>query len=240
MVKKVLQTPDGISVEVKRTNRRKTVSLSVRDGEARILVPRFITQSRIVDFINRKSDWIREKCEDHLQRPKMEPKIFNDGEQFLYLGRHYALQVTQGSSACVKMWRGKLMVWIDVARDDKKRRGQVRRQLVDWYQKCALERFLKRTQYYSKVLKVNVDPKTVGIRQYRSRWASCSSEGILRFNWKVIMAPSWVVDYVVVHELSHLIHFNHSLRFWRCVGAAIPDYQMAQLWLKENAYRMTL
>jgi predicted metal-dependent hydrolase len=240
MVKKVLQTPDGISVEVKRTNRKKTVSLSVRDGEARILVPRYITQSRIVDFINSKSDWIRKKCEDHRQRPKRVPKIFDDGEQFLYLGRHYALQVTHGSSVGVKMRRGKLMVWIDVALDDEKRRAQVRTQLVDWYQKCALERFLKRTLYYSEILKVKVDPKKVGIRKYRSRWASCSSEGVLRFNWKVIMAPSRVVDYVVVHELSHLLHFNHSPRFWRCVGAVIPDYQMDQLWLKENAYRMTL
>ena len=81
---------------------------------------------------------------------------------------------------------------------------------------------------------MNVKYNSVGIKNYKSRWGSCTAEGDITFNWKVIMAPNRIVDYVVVHELCHLIHHDHSPKFWREVERFMPDYLECKEWLKHN------
>ena len=75
---------------------------------------------------------------------------------------------------------------------------------------------------------------SVGINTFKSRWGSCDNRGLVQFNWKVIIAPSRVVDYLVVHELCHLKQHNHSPKFWKCVESVFPDYQECKEWLKMN------
>lgn len=104
-------------------------------------------------------------------------------------------------------------------------------QLVVWYRSEAERLFSDRVSFYSQMMNVSVRSITVG--DYSTQWGSCSfKKGTLRFNWRLIMAPLWVLDYLVVHELCHFKHPNHSAAFWSEVGRILPDYKIARAWLK--------
>jgi predicted metal-dependent hydrolase len=107
-----------------------------------------------------------------------------------------------------------------------------------WFNKKAEEIFGERLKYYCGI--VGVKYHRFCIKAQKTRWGSCSSKGNLNFNWRLIMAPEWVLDYVVVHELSHLKHMNHSKEFWDTVAAYFPEYKKAVVWLKENGGTLKL
>lgn len=96
----------------------------------------------------------------------------------------------------------------------------------------------EKVAYYSRVM--GVPYGRISIRKQKSRWGSCSREGNLSFNCLLVMTPPEVLDYVVVHELSHRLEMNHSQRFWREVGRILPDYNKARMWLKENGNQLML
>lgn len=87
---------------------------------------------------------------------------------------------------------------------------------------------------------IGVQPTAIIVKTYKARWGSCYSDGRISFNWKLIMAATWVIDYVVVHELCHLIHHNHSANFWRLVEQYYPSYKQAKEWLKQNGQLLKL
>ena len=93
-----------------------------------------------------------------------------------------------------------------------------------------------RVNAYKKAMGVTI--RWITIRNQKTRWGSCSSEKNLNFNWKLILAPPEVLDYVVVHELCHLKEMNHSKAFWDEVGKVMPEYETYKLWLKENGWKL--
>ena len=108
----------------------------------------------------------------------------------------------------------------------------VKDSLTSWYKQRAEIKLNEKAKRYAK--QIGVEYKTVGIKSYKSRWGSCSVDGDIDFNWKIIMAPNRIVDYVVVHELCHLKHHDHSPQFWQAVEQVLPDYAERKEWLKEN------
>lgn len=104
------------------------------------------------------------------------------------------------------------------------------------YRRRAGEILGKRTAYFAKIMGVRYNRIT--IREQKTRWGSCSSNRNLNFNWKLVLAPPEVLDYVVVHELCHLKEMNHSSAFWHEVEAVVPDYKARRAWLKENGWRL--
>jgi len=107
-----------------------------------------------------------------------------------------------------------------------------------WFYKKAEEIFDERLKYYCGI--IGVKYHRFCIKAQKTRWGSCSSKGNLNFNWRLVMAPDWVLDYVVVHELVHLVHMNHSKEFWDAVAVYIPEYKKAVAWLKENGGTLKL
>jgi len=112
----------------------------------------------------------------------------------------------------------------------------VRNALVRWYKRHAQIKLQEKAYRYTKV--VGVDAGRIGIKTFKSRWGSCSAKGRIDFNWKIVMAPNRIVDYVVVHELCHLKQHDHSPKFWKEVERVIPDYAECKEWLKVNAGRL--
>jgi hypothetical protein len=100
------------------------------------------------------------------------------------------------------------------------------------YRERAREVFLRRVQALAELLQVH--PKRVQVRDQKTRWGACTGRGTLTFSWRLILAPPAVLDYVVVHELCHLRHANHSRRFWDLVAQACPQYAAHRAWLREN------
>ena len=104
------------------------------------------------------------------------------------------------------------------------------------YIRKAKETITKRVSYFARLMSVSY--RNITIREQKTRWGSCSSEKNLNFNWKLILAPPEVLDYVVVHELCHLKEMNHSKAFWDEVGKVMPEYETYKLWLKENGWKL--
>ena len=108
----------------------------------------------------------------------------------------------------------------------------VLRSLKKWYLEQAQQQLLERTRYWSE--RIGVRPIRISLRDQKTRWGSCSSRGTISFNWRLIMAPPAVLDYLVVHELCHMLHPNHSPSYWREVARWIPDCREQRRWLKQN------
>ena len=156
--------------------------------------------------------------------------MFIEGESFDLLGKAYPLSLISQASA-TQISNGKLIT--SSASTDK-----IKTQLTRWYHQVAEEHFRQRCSHFAPM--VGKTPASVGIKAYKSRWGSCHHDGRIFFNWRLIMAPAWVGDYVVIHELCHLIQHNHSKAFWQEVQRISPDYKQAQIWLKNNGLRLEL
>lgn len=113
---------------------------------------------------------------------------------------------------------------------------QQKKALEDRYRKAAKEYIPKRVAFYQSFVEKSYERIT--IRDQKTRWGSCSSKGTLSFNWRLMLAPPAVLDYVVVHELCHLMHMNHSKAFWNAVEEIMPNYKIHRKWLKENGNKL--
>lgn len=110
------------------------------------------------------------------------------------------------------------------------------------YREAAKSYFSQRAAYYTGTYRhiIRHGYSSISVRDQKTRWGSCSAKGALSFNWRLMLAPPNILDYVVVHELCHLEHLNHSKDFWECVEAILPDYRERRKWLKEHGHELTL
>jgi predicted metal-dependent hydrolase len=158
-----------------------------------------------------------------------------------YLDRRYRLEVSPAeiSKSEVKLYQGKFIINYSekLKEDDQQRIEEIRDALIEWYRQHAKVKINERVEKYKD--KLDVEPNNVVVKKQKKRWGSCSSKGNLNFNWRIILAPMSIVDYLVVHELTHLLHDNHSKEFWATVGSIIPDVKAKREWLKINGRRLS-
>lgn len=225
----------GFVAEVIKTARRKTADIRVEQGAVTVVVPEHIDDERIELLLKQKRQWVIQKLA--LQREVMTPSIrqFVSGESIPYLGRNYRLKVISGHFKPAKLVNGSLVVTVPTGSGQK---YMIRNAVVRWYRRHAETKLTDKVKRFAHMMDVN--PKSVGIKEFKSRWGSCLKSGHIDFNWKIIMSPNRMVDYVVVHELCHLTHFDHSSQFWKEVERYIPDYEQCRAWLRENAHRLEL
>lgn len=219
--------------EVIRTGRCKTATIKVDDCTVSIVVPKGLSEERIKCVLNAKDRWIKQKIASQQSQLSVTPKLFVSGESFSYLGRNYRLKVKRGNYQPVKLLNGYLIATLPDGADNPQ---MVRNSLVRWYNTQAAPKLIEKTKRYVNV--VGVAPTSIEIKPYKSRWGNCNAKGGIGYNWKIVMAPQSVVDYVVVHELCHLKHFNHSKDYWQQVKRILPDYQVSKQWLKENRHHI--
>ena len=221
-----------IDYTIKRSTRRSTVSIAI-DPDLGVIVtaPANAPVAKLDEVVYRKATWIAERLRRRSSAPPPPPeKEFVSGASFLYLGRQYRLKVQPGAveRSKVRLVRGWLTVTLPGGRDDPSRVGKA---LIQWYRQHAENRLPERVAQWSK--KVGVPEPNVLVRDQRKRWASCDKTGVLRVNWRIIQAPMGLVDYVVAHELVHLVHPDHTPEFWARLGRAMPDYEGRRERLKQ-------
>ena len=219
----------GFHAEVIRTNRRKTASVRVEEGKVSVVVPQDLSNSGIEELVAKKTRWIREKLLLQRQSVISKPKEYVSGESFTYLGRNYRLKLEDGAVESVKLKNGRLIVALPRKTVSLKK---IRDMLSEWYRLHAEQKLQDKAERYAKI--IGVSPRSVGVRSFKSRWGSCHVNGDIQFSWKIIIAPNRIVDYVVVHELCHMKHHDHSPKFWKSVERVIPDYLECKEWLKDN------
>jgi len=217
-------------VLVKRTDRRKTASIKIDEGSVKVIVPKSVSSNRIREFISKREGWIKAKLNQQISIKSKKKIKYIDGEVVPYLGRDYRLKFINGDSLSLKMKSGSFV--ITIPKGQKPEQKVIKNLLVDWYKKYAKIHLEEKTKKFSETM--NVNPKSIVIKNYKSRWGSCSSKGELSFNWRIILTPQWIVDYIVVHELCHLLEFNHSPKYWSHVKRYIPNWKDCRNWLKEN------
>jgi len=226
-----------INFEIKRGNRERSVTIHVRPGtEVTVLAAQNLNEEKIRMILQKKARWIIEKQEQLRNHGDSNPaKEFVSGESFLYLGRNYRLKVVKssaGSDGKCKLVNGRLLVETNEKPDSESQKVAVRKALIEWYLEHAENKIKERVNRFA--LQIGKWPASVEIKNQARRWGSCSHNGMVRLNWKIIMAPLSVIDYVIVHELCHLVYPQHSSQFWQKVQSIIPNYKKRRDWLKGN------
>lgn len=224
---------------IRRSGRRKTVAVTVSPpGTVVLTAPEDTPLARLDAVVHAKARWIVSRLK--LVQPGEAPlaaREFITGETYLYLGRQYRLAIHRGSGeAGVKLERGRLRVTVDRGLGAEHRAEAVRVALVDWYRRHAEARLLERVRWWARRLDLP-EPKVL-VRDQQQRWGSCSP-GVVRFNWRIVQAPMRLVDYVIVHELIHLLHRSHDRAYWQALGRAMPDYERRKADLRGLGARLT-
>jgi len=225
---------DTINYAIIRRPKRKTASIVIRsDNRVEVLAPSRMPVALIARFVQDKSDWIHRKLHFNREiRAAYTPKQFCHGEQFHFLGKAYALRLQPGKRAMILREHELL-----VSHPGPNPRITAR-QICRWYRQQAEIHFQARSRFFASV--IGKRPQSVAVKAYKSRWGSCHHDGRIYFNWRLIMAPGWVIDYVVVHELCHLIHPNHSKQFWLLVQSIYPSHKAAKSWLNIHGQTLAL
>lgn len=216
--------------------KRKTMSLEIkRDGIINVIAPNGLDKTFIVDKVKNKSDWIIKKLDEiEVLDNNRYIRSYESGDIFLYLGKEYMLEVlvdkiTIGTS--VSLENNKLIV-----RSNSNNKDVIQRALKKWYTDETLGIVKERINYYKLFFEDTVT--SIKIKDQKSRWASCTYKNEILFNLRCSMMPIQIIDYIVVHEMCHMEHRNHSKDFYLAVERILPDYKERVKWLKNNGVRM--
>lgn len=216
-------------------SRRKTASIYIeRDGKVSVLVPEKLTARQVDDILESKRKWIYQSLAEwqDLNANRIQRDYVN-GEGFLYLGRSYRLKLVSDLPEPLMLKDGYFCL-----RATKGSAPDADAVFREFYRAKGAIRIPPRVAYFQS--KMGVKSKSIKIMDLKHRWASCTASGNLNFHWKCMMAPLTVIDYIVVHELAHLIHSNHSAAFWNEVDKVMPDFQERKIWLRDNGAGMDL
>jgi predicted metal-dependent hydrolase len=220
-----------LSFELRRSNRRKTLGITVdRAGELVLHVPARVSIEQIAPAVRQKLLWIhRTLAERRTLQEKIRAKEFVSGESFHYLGRTYQLLLTSEAQTRPLLLRyGRF----HLLRSEQPR---AREHFVRWYSDHALPWLSARVEPWAR--RIGVRPTKVAIQDLGFRWASCGKGGGVNFHWKTILLPPGIIDYTIAHEVVHLLHHDHGLEFQRALARAMPDHQERQRWLAEHGAR---
>ena len=229
---------NGIKIHVRRSTRAKRLSLKIDStGKFTLVIPKFTMGFSVNRFIEQNADWINEHTEKAKNMQKLHPKPkYQTGDTFYYFGEKVFLEVSPSSKKrpSIKIREDKMIICIYEKVSKKEGVEMVKKAIEKFYRKKAEEVIHDRLQFFSE--QYDFKYNNVVLKNQKTRWGSCSSSKNLNFNWRLIMAPIEVIDYIVVHELCHLKQMNHSLKFWKLIEKIIPDYKKSKKWLKEKHY----
>jgi predicted metal-dependent hydrolase len=232
----------------RRGRRRISLSIEPRIG-LRVLAPPRARLKDVESFIRHERDWLLEKLAALADWEAAHPlRRFRHGDRLPLLGESWRLVVKEEaerrrprvtrSLADANRAGGEIVMQIAGGRSESEHEQSAARALEAWYRRLARELLGARVDHWARDLAVR--PTGIDIRDTRSRWGSCSSRGRLSFCWRIVMAPPPVLDYLVVHELCHLRHPDHSPRFWKLVASRLPEYEARRSWLVEHGEELYL
>ena len=218
---------------VRSRRRRKTSSIIISNGIVKVVVPDQISDFTIKELINKRMSWIKKKLQDESNIKPVIVKEYVDGESFTYLGNNYKLKSFVRNVSFVKVSSDYINVSLP-----KKSKENIKGLLEHWYEEKAIEILTEKTNRYAKI--IGVSPTAISVGDFKSKWGSCSIEGKISYNWKIIIAPHKILDYIVIHELCHMLEHNHSKEYWCHVKTYCNDFKEYRKWLKLNGRDLVL
>lgn len=202
---------------------RRTVALHIVNGKLIVKAPRFVPEFMIKNFVKQKQNWILKNLKK-IEKRKKPKKSYEEGEKFLYLGDKYKLKFGDFKEISITTTLNfpKFSVF------------RIKKELTSWYIKKAKQVISKQVEYMSK--KMGVKYKNLRFSDTSSKWGTCFPDDSLQFNWRLIMTPLPVLNYVVIHELAHTVEKNHQRKFWAKVDLYTPAYKQHRKWLENNRH----
>lgn len=209
-------------------SKRKTLQLVInKNGELIARAPLRMSERRINSFVKEKAAWIAKKQQQVLAAKDNHPPLrMQTGEQLMYLGIKRTLVF--GGTSAIRLEGSSLLLPENTTQEH----------LIAWLKAQAKQLFTQRVQHYANVM--NVSYTAVKVSSAQHRWGSCSAKNSLNFAWRLILCTPEAIDYVVVHELSHVMHKNHGASFWKSVEKVLPDYKTQRRWLKQHGVLLEL
>jgi predicted metal-dependent hydrolase len=213
--------------EVIRTRRRTIALMITPDARLIVRAPAGVPLKYLEDIVAQKEKWIR-RTQDAMRQRDLQraEKCFVQGELFLYLGADLKLEI-EGKNSGIRIDGDRLIFPAGFITDAKNK-------LVQWYRKEARRVFQERVSHFSSL--TGIQYTSVRISGAKHNWGSCGPKGTLNFTWYLIMAPLPVIDYIVVHELVHVLIKNHSKSYWAKVSAIMPDHKSHRRWLNAHQH----
>jgi len=211
----------AVPLAVRRSARARRITLRIDDttGSVVLTLPKRVSLSEGLAFADEKQRWIERRLDSLPPRVTFEPNA-----QIPVLGRKCRVAWTPGAPRAARLDGAVIRVGGE--------RGLVGRRLETWLKRHAREEIGGRVEVMCRTIRARFG--RVSIRDTRSRWGSASVDGNLSFSWRLVMAPEWVLDYVVAHEVAHLKHMNHGPKFWAVVDKLVDDPERAKRWLRAH------
>ena len=240
---------ETIQVHIVRS-KRKTVCMSInKDGSVTVKAPlRYPTDKEIFAFVEQKIDWVLKQREIQEDREDMRlVRRFETDYSFPYLGEERLVKMQKGKKNQFSYENGTIVIktpYYDAlledyeAEENKPMIEKLQSDLKKWYKKQAAVYMTNRVDYYKDIVGVTVN--SVSIKSRKSQWGSCDSNGDITFSWRLVMARPDAIDYVVIHELCHRKHMDHSRDFWNLVQKYMPDFKKQKQWLEENSVNLNI
>lgn len=227
-----------LTYNIKYQKGRKTLKLKVASTDClEITAPSRYPKSDIEKLLYQKTAWIMAQI-THLTAIAANPvnQSVTSGTQMLYRGRPYTLAIAYAQRPAVTLAAGQLMIELP-AGENRDTAQDTLTVLKKWYFESAGNLLAAKTEEWAA--RIGVNPTRVKLRDQKTRWGSCSSSGSINYNWRIVMAPPEVIDYLVIHELCHLRVPNHSQEFWQLVGRFSPNFKECRSWLVVNGSLLT-
>lgn len=228
---------ETLHFEIKYKNRASFNILIDGYGNIEVQAPKKTPDEKVIRLLEANWEPIVSKVKEvkeRLQGPQ--EKVYENEESFLYLGESYPIEIIENMNITkdyVVFEKEKLFVHVKQLDDEKIKQSLQR----FYYQQCKtlVEKSISNYQSHFKT-----KPRSIRITDSKSNWGTCDAQLRLTFNWRLAMAPPEVIDYVVIHEMCHMVHLNHDRSFWRLVGKIMPDYKEKERWLELSNWRMTV
>lgn len=234
-------TFENFEATVVRSTRRKTAVIKVDLEGVSVRVPADLPLARIHELVAEKTTWIERKTAEAkrkragiAEQAEISSTLTN-GSQILVQGKRLSLRLCESDH--MQVVQSADCLEIHAAADVLADTDQIRALVEQWLYRRAVEELNFCVNVYKQ--RVGAAPTKIQIKNYRARWGGCKPDGSIQLNWRLIHAPMHIMDYVVVHELCHLLEMNHSKRFWSEVERVEPQYKMKRQWLKDNGWQLS-
>jgi len=226
-----------IPYEERRSARFQRITLSILEDRLRISVPKNVSAKQLQELLLAKQEWILKNWLAKQDKLKSPVRYIN-GEHFLYLGNTIELKIRKHSRQMMRVCLESQVLEVYLPQDlqDKDCAPNVQAALLTWYKAQARKVLQDKLDKQAKRMQVTF--QTFRLKEQKTRWGSCSSKRNLNLNWRIIMAPEAAIDYIVIHELAHLTHLNHSEQFWQRVAAFMPEYAHWKKWLRDHGQEL--
>lgn len=212
-------------------SKRKSLIVYIKGGKVEVRAPRFASSKWIYEFVSSQKDWILGEL-SRQRRQFRQRLVIADGREITFMGRPRMIVVLVGPQQEVRLTRDFLFIY--TRRNTPEKLEQLFNQ---WLKEKAMEYMTVETLKVARRLGLRHKLRDVSYRKTKSKWGHCCQDGTIQYNWLAMMAPRDVINYLIVHEVSHLKYMDHSRKFWAIVESICPDYAVHRQWLAENGHR---